>query len=801
MALLTATLSATGQEPSARWNHTAVWTGTEMIIWGGRSTNGVLNTGGRYNPLTRTWTPTSTNGAPSPREDHIAVWTGSEMIIWGGAFDPFTYYNNGARYHPATDTWSPITNAAAPLARAFHSAVWTGNHLIVWGGSSNSASGGEVYYNSGGRYSPASNSWVATSTTNAPQMRNNHTAVWTGDRMIIWGGLAKDPGAPEPLKTNTGGIYDPTNNSWLATTTNGAPKVRSSHTAVWTGNRMIVWGGVGLVTATEIYNTGGRYDPVANTWTPTSTNNGVPSVRQDHTAVWTGTEMIVWGGQGSIGNFRNTGGRYNPVTDTWTSMAIDPAARAYHTAVWTGTEMIIWGGYGFSGALQGLARYRPAENTWNTPPLCSLTSPTNGAAFGHGSVITLSATATDTDGIISQVEFFDGPTLLGTDTTAPYSLNWTGTNAGARILTAVATDNNNLKTTSAPVSITIIGPPVVHLTSPTNGATFPGNTAISLAANATPGAGASITQVQFYDGAVLLGTDTTAPYEFEWSGAGSGAHTLTARATDNFGTTSTSAPVAVTINAPPNASILSPSNGVVIPENSPLLISAAAADPDGAVTQVAFYDGDTLLAVKNSAPFEFNWNSVPPGVRMITARAFDNLGAVSTSAPVTITANMLPVIHATAPPAGAQLAINDPLVLSANASDSDGTISQVRFKVNGNLIGTDTSQPFALPWTNASLGFHTLTIEAEDNLGMSRTSAPVTVEVVLRPMLISTWASNRIWVNVTGAETGRTYVVQTSSNLITWLPFLTNTATNGSFQFSDPAGSFQMPNRYYRVDP
>ena len=68
---------------------------------------------------------------------------------------------------------------------------------------------------------------------------------------------------------------------------------------------MIVWGGVGTITASDIYNTGGRYDPVANSWLPTSTNSGVPNLRQDHTAVWTGSEMIIWGGQGSIGNYRD----------------------------------------------------------------------------------------------------------------------------------------------------------------------------------------------------------------------------------------------------------------------------------------------------------------------------------------------------------------------------------------------------------------------------------------------------------------------------------------------------------------
>src|SRR5262249_51707517 len=83
--------------PSARDFHTAVWTGSEMIVWGGNGFGGPFNTGGRYNPTTDTWTATSTNNAPTGRASHTAVWTGSEMIVWGGD-DGTSYLNTGGRY-------------------------------------------------------------------------------------------------------------------------------------------------------------------------------------------------------------------------------------------------------------------------------------------------------------------------------------------------------------------------------------------------------------------------------------------------------------------------------------------------------------------------------------------------------------------------------------------------------------------------------------------------------------------------------------------------------------------------------
>src|SRR5947207_2571937 len=105
-----------------------------------------------------------------------------------------------------------------------------------------------------------------------------------------------------------------TDDTWTATSTGtNAPAARELHTAVWTGSEMIVWGGFN---GSSILNTGGRYNPGTDSWTATSTISA-PAARSLHTAVWTGTEMIVWGGDNSGGNL-NTGGRYNPGTDSWT---------------------------------------------------------------------------------------------------------------------------------------------------------------------------------------------------------------------------------------------------------------------------------------------------------------------------------------------------------------------------------------------------------------------------------------------------------------------------------------------------
>ena len=126
------------------------------------------------------WTATNTSNAPSARSGHAAVWTGSEMIVWGG--NAGSYFNTGAKYNPSTNNWIPISTTNAPAARSGPTAVWTGSEMIVWGGDDGQS------VNTGGRYNPATDTWTATSTINAPLGRIFHTAVWTGKEMLVWGG-------------------------------------------------------------------------------------------------------------------------------------------------------------------------------------------------------------------------------------------------------------------------------------------------------------------------------------------------------------------------------------------------------------------------------------------------------------------------------------------------------------------------------------------------------------------------------------------------------------------------------------
>jgi hypothetical protein len=228
--------------------------------------------------------------APSPRSQFATTWTGSEMIVWGGTRDGFDELADGGAYNPERDSWTRL--AASPLApRLEPTAVWTGEEMIVFGGLRIEAIWDS--FGDGARYNPRTGRWRLLNSEGAPRSRTVHTAVWTGSEMLIWGGRY----LPDYTFLNTGASYDAANDSWTTIPTSGAPAPRAGHCAVWSGSEMIVWGGWADPSPLEL-NSGGRYDPVSKRWSPTTLVNA-PHARffnAPQSAVWTGEGMFVYGG-------------------------------------------------------------------------------------------------------------------------------------------------------------------------------------------------------------------------------------------------------------------------------------------------------------------------------------------------------------------------------------------------------------------------------------------------------------------------------------------------------------------------
>jgi parallel beta-helix repeat protein len=184
--------------------------------------------------------------------------------------------------------------------------------------------------------------------------------------------------------------------------------------------------------------------------------------------------------------------------------------------------------------------------------------------------------------------------------------------------------------------------PTVSITSPINNASVTVNTQVSISANAADSDG-TIAKVDFYANGIKIRQENLTPYSFNWTPTSAGAYTITAKATDDKGATTTSAAVSVTVtpvtptNQPPTVSITAPINNASFTVNSVVNISANAADSDGNVAKVEFFFGATKIGEDTSSPYAIAWTPTLAGSDSLTARVTDNQNAVTTSTPVNVT--------------------------------------------------------------------------------------------------------------------------------------------------------------------
>jgi Kelch motif len=304
------------------------WTGQEFLVGGlvmeqtgARIT--IRNLGAAYNPATGTWRtlPPMPGVAEVGEGWYLAVWTGRELLAGG--------LDLGAAYNPATNRWRPLSSrfGSAPGTVV----VWTGRQVLTWGGG---CCGG--YYATGRAYTPATDSWQPL--PRGPLAGRHTTGAWTGTEMVVIGGNGR------------GGIfrdaaaYNPTTRSWRRLPP--MPEPRTDATATWTGTEVLVVGGShGDINHGGLYTDGVAYNPATNRW------RRLPSMgvgRIGPTAVWTGRQLLVWGGQTVRAGDRTAppyGMAYDPATDQWSELPISPLrGRTGHLAVWTGSQMLIWGG-------------------------------------------------------------------------------------------------------------------------------------------------------------------------------------------------------------------------------------------------------------------------------------------------------------------------------------------------------------------------------------------------------------------------------------------------------------------------
>jgi hypothetical protein len=339
-------LSTAGAPTQSTDGAVVAWTGHEMLVWGGQ-------TGALYDPTADTWRPMNAAGAP---RSNTAVWAGRELFVWDAPAA------TGARYDPATDRWRPVASNLAPSPRLRPALVWTDRAVLLFGGFRPGPGSGRPepppIEPGGGLYHMATDTWRAI-TDSGLLPHPGYQVAWTGQEAIAWGGLSKaDNIVP-------GVAYDPAADRWRRLPTAGESPRRTGHAVVWTGRLLLVLGGYGNTYSGQPIPPldGGAYEPSTDRWLPMS-SAGAPGTRRGHSAVWTGREAIVWGGEpfSTSGGTapRHDGSAYDPATGRWRTLPTDGAPpRSGHAAVWTGQEMLVWGGYDGGPRSDGAA-FRPA---------------------------------------------------------------------------------------------------------------------------------------------------------------------------------------------------------------------------------------------------------------------------------------------------------------------------------------------------------------------------------------------------------------------------------------------------------
>lgn len=331
--------------------YTATGAGNDVYIVGGAASSFL-----KYNTLTDIYTNMPTSGLPGGNSfglsGHKAVWTGSKLMIWGGYNNG--YINTGYIFDPATSTWSAMSTTNAPAGREYHKMIWTGSKLVVWGGYNN---GG--YLNSGGIYDPSLNSWTTISTIGAPSIRWAFAIAWHNDQLLIWGGKNNaSNGSGGTL--NDGAFYNPTNSTWTSISNTNAPFFTYPNNSfyIYTGTNLYAFGN-NNESGSNPHRTF-KYNIQSNTWTQMASIPSDPGI--DFSSFYTGTNVVLaagWQTNGSTYSPTGISQQYNINTDAWSVVGGNKnnLKRRAALACTTNSCCFIFGGEVEDGRRNSGARY------------------------------------------------------------------------------------------------------------------------------------------------------------------------------------------------------------------------------------------------------------------------------------------------------------------------------------------------------------------------------------------------------------------------------------------------------------
>lgn len=337
-----------------RQGASTIWTGSELIIWGGESgPNGDVlhDDGAAYNPTTGTWRVLPSSPL-SARVGQSAIWTGTEMIVWGGydvvSATHFHVTADGAAYDPGTNQWQRLP--AAPLSpRTYAFAVWTGNELIVLGGQPAVLTDTVRGYPDGAAYNPATERWQPLPVPTPPA---GHSLVWSaavqaGGQLLAWSEWSQTQAAGPSSTSTSAGIdvlaYDEQTAHWRLLPS-GALSSPEPDQVLWTGRLVVVRGRpfyCGGCAGPPFDDVTATYDPQTGAWARLPAD---PLGGSEQRLVSTGTTLISLDTNeinGSTAPGDSSG--YDLATRTWARLPSAPYGCGNSAGVlWTGREVLAY---------------------------------------------------------------------------------------------------------------------------------------------------------------------------------------------------------------------------------------------------------------------------------------------------------------------------------------------------------------------------------------------------------------------------------------------------------------------------
>lgn len=386
--------------------------------------------------------------------------------------------------------------------------------------------------------------------------------------------------------------------------------------------------------------------------------------------------------------------------------------------------------------LRRASSFRTVSVLGGTAPSVSITSPLNGETLPVGESFVVSASASDSDGIVQSVDFYLNGVFQASDTTAPFVYTTTLPNPGQYEFVAVATDDAGLSGYSSPVQLEVTDglAPQISILHPAENGNIKVGQATELQATVSDPSSA-INQVEFYVNGVYVddAVNVGGIWRADYLPNSTGTVAIKVVATDTNGAyySSESRIANVVSGQSPTVSIVSPISGAEYGPGSSVDVDVSAYDSDGLVASVEFYLNGVLMGTSTVAPYQRSMVLPSVGSYEIHVVATDTDGLSTQSPKVQVTAvnnaGQAPTVSITRPLDAAQFLPGTFVEVESTALDLDGLISQVEYFLNGVSVGSSTIAPYAVDVFLPSTGSYELMAVATDTAGISSPADRITL--------------------------------------------------------------------------